>query len=146
MLRYDTTGRMIDVVWDGGLVDNEAGPDIITSVIISLFSDGRATIDAGIPDHERRGYWGDVTLGSRIWLAFREPLTQQNMVGMQQSAEAALAWMIADKVASSVDVTVERISRSAVKLAVVVYEGDGVLWSGAWKVTKDQVEQLTSAI
>jgi len=142
MLRPDPVSHVVDLVWDGGLED---GPDIPTAVAISLFTDGRAPADTPrLPPYELRGYWGDSTLGSRIWLAFREPLTPDALTMMRSSAEKALAWMVADGVASQVVVTVERLTRDAVRLAVEVYQGQSLVWAAAWKITATQVEDFSA--
>lgn len=142
VLRVDPAAQAVDLLWDGGLVD---GPDIPTAVLMSLFSDARApTNTPGLPQHELRGYWGDPSLGSRIWLAFREPLTTAAVNLMRSAAESSLAWMVADGVASRVEVEVERLTRDAVRLAVAIYRGQSPVWSAAWKVTAQQVEQFSA--
>lgn len=142
VLRPDPDTQAIDLVWDGGLVE---GPDIPTAVEISLFTDGRAASDTPrLPGHELRGYWGDSTLGSKIWMAFREPLTRDAITLMRKSAEDSLKWLVADDVASRVEVAVDRLTRDSVKLAVVVYQGQSPVWAGAWKVTAQQVEEFSA--
>lgn len=136
-LRPDPDG-VLDLAYDGGLCE---GPDIPTAVLISLFSDSRVA-DESLPAHERRGYWGDASLGNRIWRLARGPLTEQAVVAMRQAAESSLRWLVQDGVASSVDVVAERLTRDSVRLAVTAYRGESVIWESAWKVAADQVEVL----
>lgn len=143
VLRPDEDG-LLDIAWDGGLVDNPAGADFVTAVSVSLFSDARAEEGSGLPLYERRGYAADPTLGSRIWRAFQEPLTQAALVTMRGSVEASLAWMVESGIGDEVVVTVTRIDRAAVKLAVEIRRGDEVVWSSAWRVTDDEVAKINA--
>jgi phage gp46-like protein len=83
-------------------------------VIISLFSDARAADDDELPNPagDRRGSWadtysaipGDVT-GSKLWLLARSKSTSDVLAKAQQYAQAALAWLVEDGIASSVSAT-----------------------------------------
>lgn len=97
------------VVLDGGLR---------TAILISLFSDARAPADAELPEQsaDRRGWWGDdfpVTetrrgeTGSLLWLLARSKITQATVNRAREYARAALAWLLADGIASRLDVQVE---------------------------------------
>lgn len=97
------------VVLDGGLR---------TAILISLFTDARAPADAELPEQsaDRRGWWGDdfpVTearrgeTGSLLWLLARSKITQATVNRAREYARAALAWLLADGIASRLDVQVE---------------------------------------
>lgn len=88
-----------------------------TAVILSLFTDRRAEDDDVPPSgdpNDRRGWWADQfsevegdRIGSRLWLLDRGKLTNETRLRAEQYIREALAWMIEDKVASAIDVTVE---------------------------------------
>lgn len=97
---------------DGSL---DAGHELETAVIISLFSDARAQPGDeklyAVDPRDPRGWWGDAyadvagdRLGSRLWLLERA----KSWGGLPLVAEGfcreALQWMIDDGVASEVDV------------------------------------------
>ncbi|MBR0675431.1 hypothetical protein GXW77_04500 [Roseomonas alkaliterrae] len=121
-----------------------AGPDVLldaglrTAVAVSLFTDGLARPDDAIPDgtDDRRGWWGDMPregqgrdpIGSRLWLLTREKRTEQTRRRAEDYAREALAWMLADGVASAVDVAAEWGGAAGDQLRMVVTirrEADG---------------------
>lgn len=96
-----------------------------TAILISLFSDARASDDADLPQQgdDRRGWWGDQfaedadadagsasdenRIGSLLWLLRRAKVTNANIRLARQSCEDALAWFVRDGIASAVTVEVE---------------------------------------
>lgn len=108
-----------DVVQDNGLQ---------TAVLISLFSDSRATPDmiAVIDrDGDLRGYWGDVetqdSTGSLIWTIRRAKQLQKTLADARDYAQKSLAWMIEDKVADRVEVSTSYPSRGFMLIEVDIY-------------------------
>ena len=57
------------------------GLDLQTAMLISLFSDRQAAPGDVIPDgsNDPRGWWGDNTIGSRLWLLSRSKQTQDTL-------------------------------------------------------------------
>lgn len=90
-----------------------AGDDgLETAVLISLFSDARATsdmLDAIDSDGDLRGFWGDVTrpddsTGSLLWTLKRSKQLVSTLAKARGFCRQALQWLIDDKVADRVDV------------------------------------------
>lgn len=106
-----------------------------TAVLISLFTDRRATLEQLRPGDDAtdlRGWWGDVhpdvandRTGSHLWLLQREKQTPETLARAKQYAEQALAWMIDDRVASRVDVETEFISRGMMAIQAAITRPDG---------------------
>lgn len=96
--------------WRLAGADLLSGQDLVTAVIISLFTDARADADDVIPDGtgNPRGWWGDVgrvrPLGSKLWLLDRARKTEDTRQRAEDYAAAALAWLVDDGIAESVDV------------------------------------------
>lgn len=97
-----------------------AGPDLATddgletAIAVSLFTDARAPSGAALPYQgaPRRGWWGDALaevegdrIGSLFWLLAREKQTPELLARIRDYARDALAWMTADGVAQTIDVT-----------------------------------------
>lgn len=109
-----------DIVGDDGLE---------TSVIISLFSDARASSDMLDPidnDGDLRGFWGDVTqpedsTGSLLWTIKRAKQLTSTLAKARGYCQDALRWMIEDKIADRVDV---RTSYLAPASGVMIIEID----------------------
>lgn len=111
-----------DIAGDGGLE---------TAVLISLFSDARATEDL-IPaidrDGDLRGYWGDVhgvapgdATGSLLWTIRRAKQLTRTLAQAKEYAEKSLQWMVDDAVAASVTVTATYPRLGWMMLEVFIY-------------------------
>jgi phage gp46-like protein len=93
---------------------------LMTAVLLSLFTDRRAELDDKPPSGDPtdlRGWWGDQfaatpgdRIGSRLWLLDRSKSTNETALRAKEYVREALAWMLVDRVVSSIDVTVERTS------------------------------------
>lgn len=103
-----------------------SGNDIVTSVLISLFTDRVATPDDTVPDATRRlrdprGWWADESIGSRLWLIDRAKRTQATLQRAQAYIVEALQWLVDDGVASRIEVTTEWTRQDTLGALVVVY-------------------------
>jgi phage gp46-like protein len=95
--------------------DLASGRDLETAVIISLFTDRLAHPDDRLPDPadgDRRGWWADWDsetgpIGSRLWLISREKQLEEVRLRAEDYCREALAWMLEDDVADTVEVTAE---------------------------------------
>lgn len=128
----------IRIVWDimGGRGDWQMsgtdllrGDDLATVVFISLFTDALAADDDEIPDgtSDRRGWWGDPKIGSRLWLLTREKLTLDTAARAETYGREALQWLIDDGIAVRVDLKATPIFGVPGKLIleIVLYKTDG---------------------
>lgn len=100
------------------------------AVIISLFTWGRARPDDELPGTERMGWWGDSypavagdRIGSRLWLLARATVTPQTVLAARQYADEALAWLVADGVASKVITQSERRGLDGISLGIQTVRG-----------------------
>lgn len=101
---------------DWSMVDGDlaADPGLRTAVILSIMTDATAHSDDELPsDGDRRGWWGDLALageppgdriGSRLWLLARAKATEETRRRAQLMCREALAWIIEDRIAASIDV------------------------------------------
>lgn len=134
----------IDLALDNALLAADDGLE--TAVILSLFSDARAKDDDALPlgQTDRRGWWADAypaedddRFGSRLWLLRAAKQLQQSLNTAKQYAEEALAWLIADGVARSVDVETFIPRDEVMGMLVRIHRPDGtqvpirfeLLWS-----------------
>lgn len=105
-----------------------------TAIVISLWTDRRVDADVEIPagDGDRRGWWADEfasvdgdKIGSKLWLLDRSTLS----LGVAQRAEQyiteALAWMIEDRVASAVKVSVTTVNPDRIEFEIIVTRPSG---------------------
>ena len=125
--------------WSADLVlaaggDLQTDDGLQTAVVISLFSDRRAAADDALPTSstDPRGWWGDAfssapgdQIGSRLWLLSRSKATADVVLKAQEYGAEALAWMIADDVASDVAVVASDGGQGWLKLAVTITRPTG---------------------
>jgi phage gp46-like protein len=112
---------------------------LLTSVLISLFTDRLANADDVLPDKsgDRRGFWGDDypdpdlaagetqdLIGSRFWLLQRAKATQATLNAYVAAAREALQWMIDDGVAATVDVKAWWSAPGVLKMKIAIGELD----------------------
>lgn len=104
-----------------------------SAVVISLFTDRRAESDDSLPAGETdlRGWWGDDfmgkgrRIGSKLWLLSREKRLPAVLARAKEYAEEALAWLVEDGLAKSVDVQAEAVRGDTLALLVTIILPDG---------------------
>jgi phage gp46-like protein len=104
--------------------DLETDRGLATAVLLSLFTDRRAETDDKPPSgdaRDRRGWWADEfavvegdLIGSRLWLLERSKRGNEVVLRAREYALESLAWMIEDRVVSSIDVEVETTATALV--------------------------------
>lgn len=121
----DQTGRPISASFSpgSGLV---TGDDLLTAVLISLFTDAVADGDDAITDgsDDPRGWWGGA-IGSKLWLRLRAKATSTALALVKRDIEQALEWLLEDDVAARVDVTTEWTRPGLLGARVVIRRTDG---------------------
>jgi phage gp46-like protein len=121
-------------IGNGGLLE--------AAIWVSLFSDAMADPEELTPElgADRRGWWFDTDsppdfrMGSLLWLHMREKKTEAARLAIENTAAAAVQWLVEDGLAASVEVTAEWIDepRDALRLVVTTTEPNGVRRD--WKV------------
>lgn len=119
-----TENNGFDIALDGP--DLAADHGLRTAILISLFTDRMAEPDDSIPDGtiNRRGWWANPQLGSRLWLLGREKQTTEVLRRAREYAEEALQWLMDNGIAESVAVTTEWSEQRAGVLAIGVVISD----------------------
>ena len=126
-----------DIGYNNGDLTRELGLE--TAVMMSLFTDRRASIDDILPDSnntDKKGWWGDQVvveegdqIGSKLWLLSRGKTDQDTIVKAEGYSKEALQWMLDDGVSAKNEVIVERIERpdgsSTLAIKVEIYQQDG---------------------
>lgn len=141
IFEQDRTIVIDGVATDAGL---QSADPLVRAVIISLFTWRRANPDDDLPGSERMGWWGDTyaspagdRIGSRLWLLARAKLTAQAITQAEAYAREALQWLLDDGVATSVDVTAERMGLSGLALACTITRAEGgavsLRFDNAWE-------------
>lgn len=131
-LGYDETALLFDVAVAGGDLSTDDG--LATAVLVSLFTDRRATADDTLPagETDRRGWWGDLVpavegdeIGSLLWLLQREKQTTETLERAREYAREALQWMLDDRVATSVEVTASYVRTGVMQIGVQLQRPGG---------------------
>lgn len=120
----------------GVIIEGEVTEESVAAlVLISLFTDVRADDSDTLPDgtNDQRGWPGDTFYdepwGSKLWLLYREKLTDDVRNRAVKYAENALAWMMVDsgngKMAKSVTVVGSIPRLMTLALTITVTKPDG---------------------
>lgn len=140
-IRWDTNLMEGDFIFENNDLVTDEG--LATAVLISLFTDQRASDEDDIPNAnvnqnyiDKRGWWGDVVspvvdgdeIGSKLWLLERAKTTDENLAAAEEYATDALEWMKDDEIAKAITVTAERQQingQEVLALAVEIERFDG---------------------
>ena len=97
---------------------------------------------------DRRGWWGDClpdaqgeqtleSIGSRLWLLWREKDLDSVVARARQYAEEALAWLTREGHVSSLSVSVERVQPGHLGISVAVQPTGSDAPGREWRFTYD---------
>jgi len=137
---------LLELTEDGPDLVLEAGDlkwdrSLLTDVVVSLFSDARASSEDTLPDArdvDLRGWWGQATLdelwGSLLWLADRSKVMATTANAMQAWAAEALEWITEEGIAEEVVVTTET-EGSHIGLDIEVRRGAATVHPELWEAT-----------
>lgn len=111
--------------------DLESGGDLVTAVLISIFTDRVANTDDDIPDGsgDPRGWWGDAgeryPVGSRLWLLGRSKQLPETAALAKDYIAESLQWLIDDGVVARFDIDTTWIAPAQLGAQVVANRTDG---------------------
>ena len=134
-LHFDQENGLFDALLSGPLADLQGDDGLMTAVSISLFTDARAHDDDPLPDAQ-----GEQTLesiGSRLWLLWREKDLDSVVARARQYAEEALAWLTREGHVSSLSVSVERVQPGYLGISVAVQPSGSDAPGREWRFTYD---------
>ena len=122
----------LDPSSDEVLFDLQIGPDgdlrtedsLDAAVLVSLFTDQRATPAQAPVARQRRGWVGDLEtpddpIGSLLWLLDQDRVTATTAAQAADAAERALAWLVEDRIAVAVTADA-RVEATSVALDVTL--------------------------
>lgn len=89
--------------------DLEKDEGLETACFLLLFTDKRADDGDKLPGNQtdKRGWWADNYLGSKLWLLERETARKELIARAIQYAKESLQWFVDNGIVDVVDVTVE---------------------------------------
>lgn len=140
------TGSLYDIAIDPETGDLALTDAMDTALIVSIFSDARATAAEVQQAGRRRGWIGDVSsdvperiFGSKLWLLEQSPLTSVTESQARDYVAQSLAWLVEDGAATDVSVD-SNVSGGNIDLAIDITAVDGVtssLFFNLWRRTVD---------
>lgn len=135
----------LEIDTDGDLKGSNS---IDTAVLMSIFTDKRATSSEIQEAGQRRGWFGnlfndDITyeVGSKLWIHSNQGRFDNDILNdLNDKALNALNWMIEDNVASEINVSSELSSNNTIKLNIKftinenIIERNFILWENSqWR-------------
>lgn len=160
-LAWDADERVFDLALAGNPPDLVGDAGLLSAVIVSLFTDARAYPDDPLPDEkvgvhsDLRGFWGDElhdpasqwqaprSIGSRLWLLWREKDLDVVVARARQYASEALAWLQAEGWVKRLEVDALRVQKGYLGIDVALLpagsSGPGVNWRFLYDYSKAQL-------
>lgn len=139
-LTFDPISLLFDIGFTLVVDDVDMDTTLKTAVLISLFSDKRASKDDILPypGAGLRGWWGDNfsdiegdQIGSKLWLFEREIINQDTINGLKDAAKESLQWFIDDKIASKIEIETEILAMASVDdtiaMKISIFKPDGTI-------------------
>jgi phage gp46-like protein len=117
---------VFDIALDG--FDLTADKGLRTAVMLLLFLDAQADVSEVDEGEDRRGWWADPTLGSKLWLLTRAKASPDTLARARRYAEAALAWLVKEGAAQKVLVESEWVQPGLLGLRIVILLATGKIW------------------
>jgi phage gp46-like protein len=131
-LSWDPANARGDVTMFGPFL--ETGHDLESAVLISLFTDRQADPGDVLPpdlSSDPRGWWADTYngdfIGSKLWQVMGRVRNPDTLNFAQDAASKSLDWMIADGVASAVDVIASFYGSGGLRLDIQISQPSGVI-------------------
>ncbi|MFV2949663.1 phage GP46 family protein [Pseudomonas japonica] len=136
-LKYDPDAK----VYDLAIIDGDLAIDtsLETAVLLSLYTDRRALTEDLLPGEgsDRRGWWCDAYSerphGSRLWLLSREKELDRVLRLAEEYAREALAWVIKDGIASSMDIEAVHLRPGVFQLIVGIQRSSSTVLEGRYE-------------
>lgn len=131
---------LYDLVIDAGARDLATTDGIDSALMVSLFSDARARADEVADPLMRRGWIGNLVAevpgdnhGSKLWLYEQRRLSADVEVGLESESEAALAWLVEQRLTRVISADVVRDpAKRAAHLRINGSYPDGQSWAMAF--------------
>jgi phage gp46-like protein len=104
-----------------------ADSDLVSSVLLMLFTDAVSSDDYTPGDGDRRGWWGNTfepyEIGSRLWQLDRQKFSAVTspLLLARDYTRTALQPFIDQGIASSITVDVAKLSLSAIQISIAMY-------------------------
>lgn len=154
-LFWDAESRLFDLALTGNPPDIMGDEGLLTAVIVSLFTDARAYPDDPLPDErvgvpsDLRGFWGDFlhdpasghqaprSIGSRLWLLWREKDLDAVVARARQYASEALEWLLEDGWATRLDVDALRVQKGYLGIDVALLPAGSAGAGRNWRFLYD---------
>ena len=124
--------------------DFEAVEGFETSIIVSLFTDGRAPSSSVPSAARRRGWVGNIltadinrSLGSLLWLYEQSRITREILNQIRNEAEKSLLWMVEDGIARDINAVVTRQTKRGIviEIEIITLEGKSQRYAVLWRST-----------
>lgn len=132
---------------DISLANGDIVPDngLATSVLISLFTDGRATDEKLLPNGEedKKGWWGG-TVGSLLWLINREKLTQEMATRAREYCIKALLWLKEEEIAEKYSVETLIVKPVGLQIIIKIERGNAKRFSYLWAAVAEYGETVVN--
>ncbi len=141
-LSFDAVRGQYDLALDS-LGDIETEDSFSTAILVSLFTDARASADQVPAPELRRGWIGNertpgFQMGGLLWLFDQARLNRSTANEIEDAAEGALRWMVDEGYAKAVRAKANLVGPEKLTLDVFITQPQGEVESlsfDLWKLT-----------
>lgn len=122
---YNNNTGVIDWVFQNGDLQ-PADSDLVSSIMLQLFTDARADDSFTPSDGDLRGFWGNsyttYPVGSKLWQLERAYFSGKSNIQLQARdyTRECLQPFVDQGIASKVDVNVQKLSNNAIAIGIVM--------------------------
>lgn len=141
-----------DLAIESGDLALDAG--LQSAVVASLWSDRRAEATDVPPEVasgenpgplvvDPRGWWAEAAgdrFGSHLWLLARSKATPQTAARAEQAAREALAWLVDEQIARSIEVRASYDTARRLHLDVRIERHESPRWDHVWRATEGTLD------
>ena len=133
-------------IYDLMVVDSqlESTAGMETALIVSLFTDARASADNVATPQNRRGWVGNIlttnigrSLGSVLWVYEQSRITQNILNQIKVAAQESLDWLVEDNIAKTVLVSIQEVRTRGIVIEINIQtpQGKNQRYSAIWRAT-----------
>jgi len=151
LLEFNNEKGFFDIELDSAGADLQGATNLITSILIQLFTDARSNSDDPVPDS--RGWAGDSlnpegkqNIGSRLWIVENDFMTQDLLTKIENLATDALQTIIDQGIAKKITIDASFLNKVNGEIELKIDVTDPQENAQIFKYVWDQIKRDITGI
>lgn len=138
-IKINKTNTIWDISFTNG--DLTSTNSLDTAVLMSLYTDARAS-NSEVPEiQRRRGWWGNIVsnypdyqIGSKLWLLYQARLNQNTLNLVKTYIYNCLSWMIDDGYITNIGIDTEATSNEGILVGIVLSISQNIVYNNSFQL------------